>query len=192
MSIATVHDSSTESAELNGDLLYEVVDGRVVEKDVSAYTVWIASLLLESLGPYVRQQKLGTAVSEMVFVLDPRTVLRRRPDVAFVSSAKWPVGRPPPPQGDWEIVPDLGVEVISPHNAYHKVVAKVHEYFKYGTTQVWIIVPESRIVQVYRGPDDVTTLTADEPLTSELIPGWSYPIAELLPHLAAEVPADHE
>lgn len=192
MSIATIGVLPNDAAGLCDDLLYEVVDGRVVEKDVSAYTVWIAGLLLESLGPYVRQQSLGTAVSEMVFVLDPRTILKRRPDVAFVSAAKWPVGKPPPPQGDWEIVPDLGVEVISPHNAYHKVVAKLREYFRYGTMQVWIIVPESRIVQVYRGPDDVTTLTADDQLTSELIPGWSYPIAELLPHLAVELPADEE
>jgi Uma2 family endonuclease len=45
--------------------------------------------------------------------------------VAFVSAEKWPVGQPPPGSGDWDIVPELAVEVLSPSNTYEAVIRKL-------------------------------------------------------------------
>lgn len=168
-----------DAEHIPDDILYEVVDGRIVEKRMSAYSMWIASFLFECLAPFVRQRQLGTLYSEGVFVLRPG--LKRRPDVAFLSVAKWPIGQAPNHEGDWEIIPDLAVEVTSPSNLFLEVVEKLREYFAAGVTEVWIVIPESQIVQIHRGPDDVQTVEADGEISSGLFPGWSMAVNTLMP-----------
>ena len=75
------------------DMLYEVVDGQVVEKKMSARETEIASILVGMLTPYLRTNRLGKVVGEMLFRINPENDLRRRPDVAFVSHARWPFNR---------------------------------------------------------------------------------------------------
>jgi Uma2 family endonuclease len=171
------------------DLLYEVVDGVRVEKVVSAYSVWIANHLAYSIGPFAEEREIGTCVVEMVFILDMERDLRRRPDLAIVGAAKWPIGQPPPPKGDWELIPDLAVEVLSPGNGFEEMLGKLREYFDYGVTEVWIASPTERIVLIYRSLDDVTSYHAGQALTSDLVPGWSMPVQTLLPHAAASAEA---
>ncbi len=126
--------------------------------------------------------------TELVFILSAARKLRRRPDVAFISPEKWPVDQPPPPTGDWELIPDLAIEITSPHDTISKVTGKVREYFRHGVTEVWVIIPEGQLVQVHRSPNDITTFGPDEKVSSVMIPGWSIPVVELLPHeLEAEI-----
>ena len=128
--------------------LYEIVNGQRVDlPPMSVYTTWLASRLHGRLWPYVEDKGLGMSVAEMLFVLDAEHNLRRRPDVAFVSTARWPLDRALPETGDWDVVPDLAVEVISPNDIFKDVLAKVREYFHYGVQVVWVIAPEER--QVY-------------------------------------------
>jgi Uma2 family endonuclease len=82
------------------------------------YATWLASRLHGRLYPYVEDKGLGTSVTAMLFVLDAEHDLRRRPDVAFVSAARWPLDRALPGTGDWDVVPDLAVEVISPNDVF--------------------------------------------------------------------------
>lgn len=121
---------------------------------------------------------------EMVFILDAERDLRRRPDVAFVPVAKWPVGKMPPIISDWAMIPDLAVEVISPNNRYAEVIRKLHEYFDYGVHEVWLMLPQERLVQIYHSPDEMTSRRAGEDLQTELVPGWSIPVSTLLPEIA--------
>ncbi len=171
--------ASVEAAE--SDQLYEVVDGLRVEKPVSAASVWIANKLTVAMSPHVEAEQLGSVVMEMVFVLDKKRDLRRRPDVAFVSAAKWPVGKMPTTVGDWEMIPDLAIEVISPNNRYTNVLRKLHEYFEYGVQEVWLITPEERLAQVYHTPDEMRTVRAGDSLSTDLVPNWSIPVATLIP-----------
>jgi Uma2 family endonuclease len=92
-----------------------VVNGQKVElPPKSAFSSWIASTLGQRLGEFVRQRRAGAVVIEMLFILDRQADLRRRPDVAFVSAERWPLDREPPYDTDWDVVPDLAVEVVSP------------------------------------------------------------------------------
>jgi Uma2 family endonuclease len=172
------------------DALYEVVGDQIVEKDMSAYALWIGSLLARKLGDFVESQHLGIVIAEMLFILDAERPLKRRPDVAFVSAEKWPFGQPPPPTGDWDLVPDLAVEVVSPNERFSKVIAKMQECLSVGVGEVWIVDPESRLIQDYRGPDELHTFRDTDQLTCDRFPGWSYPVAELLPNPAVELPND--
>lgn len=163
------------------DALYEVVDGAVVAKNVSAFALWIANEMAHHLSTHCRLHGLGQVFVEMVFVLDAAGDLKRRPDLAFVSAAKWPVGRPPLPGGDWAIIPDLAVEIASPGNSFADLVRKVEEYFRFGVGEVWILVPEERVVYIYHTPRTANVLQANDTLTSNRLPGWTATVGQLIP-----------
>ena len=83
--------------------LYEIVNGQRVDMPpMSAYATWLASRLHLRLGLYAEDKGLGVSVTEMLFVLDAEHNLRRRPDVAFVSMARWPLDKTLPETGDWD------------------------------------------------------------------------------------------
>ena len=161
--------------------LYEIANGQHVEPPpMSAYATWIASRLDHRLGPFAEDHSLGTVVTEMLFVLDSGQNLRRRPDVAFVSVQQWPLNRELPESGDWEVVPDLAVEVVSPTDEFSDVVAKVREYFEYGVRRVWVILPEERQVYVYESPTQVHILAVTDTLSGgDLFPGFTLPLVSL-------------
>jgi Uma2 family endonuclease len=167
--------------------LYEIVNGQRVDlPPMSAYSTWLASRLHGRLWPYAEDKGLGTSVTEMLFVLDAEHNLRRRPDVAFVSTARWPLDRALPETGDWDVVPDLAVEVISPNDIFKDVLAKVREYFHYGVQVVWVIAPEERQVYVYDAPTQVRILTVQDELTGgEVVPGLRLPLGHLFQQAVA-------
>lgn len=163
-----------------GDGLYEVVYGQVVEKEMSFFATWIASGLIAHMRPFVASNRLGTAVQDAIFILDPVANLRRRPDVAYMSAATWPFGKPFPETGDLTVCPDLAVEVTSPNDLFDDVNVKVDEYFRHGCRQVWLVVPKTKRVHIYTNPTTVRVLTTDDTLSAEeLIPGWSMPVEKL-------------
>jgi Uma2 family endonuclease len=167
--------------------VYEIVNGQRVDlPPMSAYATWLASRLHLRLGLYAEDKGLGTFVTEMLFVLDAEHNLRRRPDVAFVSTARWPLDRALPETGDWDVVPDLAVEVISPNDIFKDVLAKVREYFHYGVQVVWVIAPEERQVYVYDAPTHVRILTGQDELTGgEVVPGFRLSLGHLFQQAVA-------
>ena len=167
--------------------LYEIVGGQRVDlQPMSVYTAWLASRLHGQLWPYVEEHGFGTCVMEMLFILDAERNLRRRPDVAFVSADRWPLDREFPVTGDWDVVPDLAVEVISPNDIFKDVLAKLHEYFQYGVQLVWTVVPEAQQVYVYDSPTQVRILTVRDTLTgSKILPDFRLPLASLFQRSAS-------
>src|SRR5262249_40182110 len=138
------------------------------------------------LGLYAEDKGLGVSVSEMLFVLDAEHNLRRRPDVAFVSTVRWSLDRALPETGDWEVVPDLAVEAISPNDILQAVVAKVREYFHYGVQAVGVVATEEQQVYVYDSPTHVRILIGQEELTGgEVVPGFPLPLVHLFQHTTA-------
>ena len=170
--------------------LYEFVNGQKVELPPgSIYASWVASRLQLRMGPLAESHGLGTVVSEGLFILDPVKNLRRRPDVAFVSAANWPLDRPLPETGDWEMVPDLAVEVVSPNDVFQDVLSKMREYFRLGVKQVWIVLPVDREIYVYDSPKNPRVLSAADELDGgALLPGLRLPVASLFQRQHQTVP----
>lgn len=177
---AAIRSDSKATASTNGEALYEVVNGQRVEMPlIGIYALLLASELYLALGAFVKQHRLGRAVVEGLFILDAVADLRRRPDVAFVSAERWPLDKAVPETGDWAVVPDLAVEVISPNDLFEDVQAKLGEYFAHGVRQVWVVGPKERQVYVYDAPTAVRILTDAEALTTALLPGFSLNLGEL-------------
>jgi Uma2 family endonuclease len=172
--------SDADLLQIPDDVLYEVVDGKIVEKVVGASQVEIASLLMEFLAPFVRTRKLGRLLMEMVFRIDVASNLQRRPDVAFVSHARWPFHRRVPDVAVWDMVPDLAIEVVSPSNTADDVQGKMHEYFNAGVSRVWVVYPRQKEVYVYSSPTQIEVLQLGQELDGgTLAPGFRLPLAAL-------------
>jgi Uma2 family endonuclease len=185
--VAARESTVAPAAMVNGDEpLYEVVYGQRVElPPMSIYAVRMASRLQTYMGSFAEASALGTVVTEALFILDAERDLRRRPDVAFVAADRWPLDRALPEQGDWEVVPDLIVEVISPTDLLQPVMDKILEYFQVGVRQVWVVVPSVRQVHVYNSPTQVRIFTEDSELDGgTLLPNFRLPVGMLFQRTA--------
>lgn len=163
------------------DAFYEVVDGRIVEKpQMSAFSLLIARTLYEALSEFCGHHAGGAAFLEFTFVLDPTRPLKRRPDVAYVSFERWPADREIPEDGDWEVVPDLAVEVVSPRDLHQEIALKVLEDFRHGMKQVWVVHPGTREVYIHEAPKRVKVLDEQDVLDGgAILPGFRLPVADL-------------
>jgi Uma2 family endonuclease len=169
-----------EPLQIPDDMLYEVVNGTVVEKIVGASEVEIAAILDQYLGMFVRTHRLGRVVMEMIFPIDLAKDLERRPDVAFISHARWPFHRRVPNVAVWDMIPDLAIEVVSPANTANGVQEKVDEYFRAGVHQVWVVYPGQQTVYVYQSPTQIEVLRLGGELDGgELLPGFRLPLGAL-------------
>ncbi|MBV8313628.1 MAG: Uma2 family endonuclease [Planctomycetaceae bacterium] len=169
------------AAPATGNMLYEVVNGQVVEKPpMGAYETWIASRLMRWMISCDQEGRFGQVVIEMLFRIDRATELQLRPDLAFVSHARWPRDRPAPREAAWDVVPDLAVEVVSPSDSANEVIDKLHEYFQAGVQQVWLVYPKTSEVYVYEAPQRVRILgRTDELDGGAILSGFRLPMAHL-------------
>jgi Uma2 family endonuclease len=159
---------------------YEIIDGVRVEREpMGAFETVLASWLGYLMNSFAAGKKLGLAVNEVLFVLNAARNLNRRPDVAFVSYARWPtsvVAREPA----WNVVPDLAVEIVSPTNLAEEVDRKITDYFEAEVRLVWVFYPDSGRVYVYQSPTHVSILERTDTLDGgEILPGFRLPITQL-------------
>jgi Uma2 family endonuclease len=187
MTQAMPHQDHTALSSVESDLLYEVVDGRMVEKDsMGAYEILLGSFLNTRLDSFARDSHCGRAVSEMLFDLGAG-LSQRRPDVAYVSYDRWPRQRRVPRTQAWAVVPELAVEVISPSNTFEEVLGKVHEYFQAGVQHVWVLAPPLQQVYVYQSPSHIRVLNVQDELTGDpFLPGFRLELSELFDVEATE------
>jgi Uma2 family endonuclease len=162
------------------DRLYEIVNGKRVEKPMGWYESGIAFLLGYYLEHHARTGPFGRVHVEMMFRIDPAASLDRRPDVAFVSYERWPKKRRLPRTNACDVVPDLAVEVVSPTNLAKDVLAKVEEYFRAGVRLVWVVYPDLNQVYVYESPTRVRILhETDELDGGAVLPGFRLKVTAL-------------
>lgn len=174
------HPTTELRAPAHDEPLYEVVNGEKVEvRAMSIYANLIAMRLSRRIQDAAIKSAAGTATMEALVILDEEANLRRRPDVLFVSAARWPVEREIPETGDWAVVPDLAVEVTSPYDLFANVLAKVREYFNHGVREVWVVSPEEQQIYVYRGPAEVRISSSDQTIGTDLLPGLKVPLADV-------------
>ena len=172
--------ASSFPVSLPEDMLYEVVDGKIVEKIVGVHEAEIATLLIEFLAPFARLHRLGRVFGETIFRIDQSKNLQRRPDVAFVSHARWPAQRRAPKVAVWDMVPDLAIEIVSPSNTADHVQEKIHEYFDAGVSRVWVVYRRQKEVYVYASPTQIQVLQLGQELDGgELVPGFRLPLTAL-------------
>ncbi|MGP0063805.1 MAG: Uma2 family endonuclease [Isosphaeraceae bacterium] len=176
----------TEIELPDDEQLYEFVDGRRIETPAMSYhAALVGTELGGDLIVHVRQQtpRPGHIAIEALFRIPLRkdASRKRRPDIAFVSSERWPLDRPTSRTDDaWEVVPDLVVEVVSPTDSAEGLLEKVREYFQAGVRLAWLVYPSQRCIHVFEAWNRIRVVTESDTLdASDVLPEFRLPLARL-------------
>src|SRR5262245_35001084 len=114
---------------LSDDKIYELLDGKLVEKKMGALASTVAANAISLLLPFAKSNQLGrvfdSACGYQVF--GPNRNRVRKPDVSFVARGRLPNDEVP--QGHIAFEPDFAVEVVSPNDLADEVEEKRVEYF---------------------------------------------------------------
>jgi Uma2 family endonuclease len=159
------------------EAICELIDGFLLEKTVGAYESYLAMLMGQFLGPFVRERNLGLVLgADALLELAPDQI--RIPDVCFISWDR--LGGPElPSEPAWGLAPDLAVEIISKHNTRREMERKLEDYFGAGVRLVWYVYPQSREVRVYTAPGEETVLGEQRVLDGgNVLPGFQVSLKE--------------
>ena len=160
MATITLPEMSVEQKSiLHDDEVYEVIDGKIVERPAmgliqlrllpsfnntwppsSTRRVWVVRSSKSCFGLMTRPNTVPTWPSFPV-----------RNGLSLVE---------PQRNGPWNIVPDLAVEVISEYDTAWDVLNKVRVYLDAGTRCVWLIHPNLEVIPIF------DSFTADQGLDS--------------------------
>lgn len=97
------------------------------------------------------------------------------PDIIYVSNERREILTDANIQG----APDLVVEVLSPSTRKWDEIDKRRLYAEKNVPEFWIIDPRRNTVRVIRHGDEVAQLSADDTLTTPLLPGLEIRLAEI-------------
>ncbi len=178
--------TATTPVDVEPEGLYEIVDGRFVEKQLGYPEALIATELMRALILFDPQRQHGWVLLEMLFELESGKRLARRPDLAFVSYDRWPRHQAVEPGLACPVVPDLVVEVISPWDTGSEIQKKLREYFRACVRIVWQIFPgetdADHTALVYEVSGKVYRFSVDNDLEGgDVIPGFRIKFGSLFP-----------
>ena len=164
----------------------ELVDGRIVEKNVSYKSVRAEGLIHRRFENYLDVNPVAEAFvasfGYRCFADAPNKI--RKPDVTVIRVERLRELENPDP-GYMPLVPDLAVEVVSSNDGYYDVMKKVKEYLDAGFPLVWVVDLVWRTVMEYRSDVPPTLYNAGDEITAEnALPGFRCKVADLLPPAA--------
>ncbi len=129
---------------------------------------WIGNAVAESKSGRVMGSDSGVKIES-----DPDTV--REPDIAYFSKERLPLGVVV--RGYADVPPNLVVEVVSPSDSVREVSGKAHMWINSGVQLVWVIWPDTKIVEIYKPNRPTVSLGEDDTLSGE----------DILPNLTVRV-----
>ena len=161
----------------------ELVDGRIVEKNVSYKSVRAEGLIHRRFENYLDTNPVAEAFvasfGYRCFADAPDKI--RKPDVTVIRAERLRELENPDP-GYMPLIPDLAVEVVSSNDGYYDVMKKVKEYLDAGFPLVWVVDLVWRTITTYAGGEAQEMFTADDEITAEeAMPGFRCKVAELMP-----------
>jgi Uma2 family endonuclease len=187
--MATVLDPAQTTKFTPDDLLrlpdegkgFELVNGELVERNVSFLSSFVARRVMVPLTNYVEPAGLGWVVSEgtsfRCFPSDYDKV--RRADAAFIRLERLS-GDQARAEGHCTVAPDFVVEVISPNDLAEDVNGKRIEWQEAGVRLVWVIHPMQQTIHAYHSDGTVKHFRNSDTLTAEpVLPDFRIPAAEL-------------
>jgi Uma2 family endonuclease len=157
----------------------ELVNGKIYQMAPTAYThAMVESRVSKLLSLHVDDKQLGyVMVGEggMYTHREPDTV--RAADVSFISHERLAQVTSP---SYLDVIPELIVEVLSPHDRWRDVTEKLEEYFTAGALQVWLVEPERRLVYLYTSSTQTSILGVAETISDiPFLPGLAIPVADI-------------
>ena len=166
----------------NRDIDYELVDGAIVEMTKpGGQHGQLVIRMGRYLDIFVDENRLGYVTTETGYFPGDYRYTMLAPDLAFISYENAP---DPFPEKWIPAMPDLAVEVRSPSNTHNELREKARMYLRHGTTVVWIVMPATQSVEVWRKQEDGRfvneVLPRSEALSGEdILPGFELELSVL-------------
>jgi Uma2 family endonuclease len=178
--LLTAADLAAMPSDLpSGPVKYELDDGRLVLMAPPAGEHGrIQHRVGRVLDKYAEDLGRGEAFGEIGVILrrNPDRVVG--PDAAFVIKRSLPVRMSP--EGYFETIPELVIEIRSKNESPAEIRGKADEYLEAGVQIVWIIEPRSKLVTVFRPKERARVFKVGDVLTAKgVIPDFKVPVAEL-------------
>lgn len=161
---------------------FELRDGRLRERNVSALSSLVAATLTRLIGTFCQSRNLAWVFNAgcgyRCFPDGPAMV--RRADVSYLRQDRLPLEQLS--EGFVRVAPDLVVEMVSPNDTAYEVDRKVSEYRGAGVRLIWVVNPEQRIVRIHRLNGSVNILEEYDDLDGEdVLPGFHCHVSVLFP-----------
>jgi Uma2 family endonuclease len=168
--------------EREGDALYELIDGFIVEKPVGKEESFLAGELLHRIAAFLDTNDLGYLCPPDLMVRIRRRLVRL-PDMSFFTW-KDRSDRTIPRESISSDAPDLIVEVLSKSNTREEIDRKLREFFSIGTRLIWVINPRTRTAKIYTSANKFTELSSTGTLDGgDVLPGFKLPLSLLFARL---------
>jgi len=172
----------------NSDSLFEYINGEISEEPSNPRVSNIAGWIQTAINIYLMENDIGQTTGEAGGYMISGG--RYAPDVAYISYERQPElvskGYNPNP-------PELAVEVLSdPSSAaeQRKLRFKLIGYMMADVT-VWVVNPDTRIVEVYRPGEVGLEVDENGTLTADMLPGFELPVKNIFRGKKSEnTPAD--
>ncbi|MHC5540767.1 Uma2 family endonuclease [Singulisphaera rosea] len=162
---------------------YELVEGHILERNVSALSSIVTARLTSRLDQFCEAHQLGWIIgSECGYRCFPEEPGKmRRADVSFVRLDRLPEAQLS--EGYLHLAPDLAAEVVSPNDLLYEVDRKIDDYLAAGVRLIWVVNPEQRTVRVQRNGNALLSLLRenDELDGEDVLPGFRCRVGDLFP-----------
>jgi Uma2 family endonuclease len=162
---------------------YELVDGHLVEPNVSTLSVFVEGMIHARLLQHCQHEGAGWVFPSgnlyRCFPWRPRLI--RKPDASFIRADRLTIEQLN--EESWTtIAPDLAVEVVSPNDEAEDLEGRLHDFLRAGVRLLWVVYPKARTARVLRPDGTGGQLGEDDALDGEdVLPGFRCRLGDLFP-----------
>ena len=183
--LATSGITAEQFLELDDNGL-ELVDGEIVESELSALSAYVATRLVVRMSAHADAGGLGLVfgAGSGIAIWPDKPDKVRKPDGMFFTNGKFPEGIPA--TGWIRVSPDIALEVVSPRDSAEELDKKLRDYRQAGIPLVWVIYPATRSGHAYRGRTVRPVFEEDALDGEDIFPGFRLPLSQFFAAVAAE------
>ena len=159
---------------------YELIRGKLIEMPPTSHEHGrVAARVGRRIGNFVEEHDLGHDIAAETGVnieRDPDTM--RAPDYGFISYDR--MAEPPPLRGFADVIPDLVVEVVSPHDRQPEIDAKTQMWLDAGVRLAMVVYPETQSVYAHHSDGLIVRYGIGDTVVGDpVLPGFACPVADL-------------
>lgn len=124
--------------------------------------------IIYQLRAWNRQYRLGKSFDSSTGFVLPNGAIRS-PDTAWIAQQRWDSLTQQQQEQLVPLCPDFVVELLSPSDNLHQTRQKMQEYLDQGVRLGWLILPQQKMVEIYRPPQSVEVQENPTTLSGETV-----------------------